>query len=89
MAARRKSTAAIYTLRIELQYIEPLIWRRVHVATDIPLPRLHDLLQIVMGWTDSHLHSFRIGDRGYTNAEDCRRPRHASGERADARDAPR
>ena len=71
MAARRKSTAAIYTLRIELQHIEPLIWRRVHVATDIPLPKLHDLLQIVMGWTDSHLHSFGIGDRGYTNSEDA------------------
>lgn len=70
MAARRKSPAAIYILRIALQHIEPLIWRRVHVATDISLPKLHDVLQVVMGWTDSHLHSFRIGDRGYTNSEE-------------------
>ena len=70
MAARRRSVAAIYTLRVELQHIQPLIWRRVHVPTDIPLPRLHDVLQVVMGWTDSHLHSFRIGARGYTNSED-------------------
>lgn len=71
MAARRKSIAAIYTLRIELRHIEPLIWRRVHVPSDIPLPRLHDVLQVVMGWTDSHLHAFRIGDRGYTNSADA------------------
>lgn len=70
MAARRRSVAAIYTLRVELQHIQPLIWRRVHVPTDIPLLRLHDVLQVVMGWTDSHLHSFRIGARGYTNSED-------------------
>lgn len=70
MAARRKSTTAIYTLRIELQHIEPLTWRRMHVATDISLSRLHDTLQVVMGWTDSHLHSFRIGDHEYSNGED-------------------
>jgi hypothetical protein len=70
MAARRKSIAAIYTLRVELRHIEPLIWRRVHVPTEISLPKLHDVLQVVMGWTDSHLHSFRIGDCGYTNSED-------------------
>lgn len=71
MAARRKSPLAIYTLRVELQHIEPLIWRRVHVPTDVSLPELHDVLQVVMGWTDSHLHSFRIGDRGYTNSDDA------------------
>jgi len=70
MAARRKSTAGIYTLRIELQHIEPLIWRRIHVLTDISLSKLHGVLQVVMGWTDSHLHSFRIGDQVYSNAEE-------------------
>ncbi len=43
MAARRRSVAAIYTLRVELQHIQPLIWRRIHVPTDITLPRLHDV----------------------------------------------
>lgn len=71
MAARRKSNTAIYTLRVELQHIEPLIWRRVHVTTDISLQKLHDVLQVVMGWTDSHLHSFHIGDRGYTNSDEA------------------
>lgn len=70
MAARRSTTTKIYTLRVELEGIEPLIWRRLQVPISITLPRLHSVLQVVMGWTDSHLHSFRIGDREYSNAED-------------------
>jgi len=70
MATRRSTTSRIYTLRVELEGIEPLIWRRLQVPAAITLPRLHRVLQVVMGWTDSHLHSFRIGDREYSNAGD-------------------
>lgn len=70
MATGRSTTGRIYTLRIEIEEIEPLIWRRLHVAASITLPRLHSVLQVVMGWTDSHLHSFEIGDREYSNAEE-------------------
>ena len=70
MATRRSMTTRIYTLRVELEGIEPLIWRRLQVPVAITLPKLHRVLQVVMGWTDSHLHSFRIGDREYSNAED-------------------
>lgn len=69
MATRRNSTSSIYTLRVELQYIEPLIWRRLLVPTNIALPRLHSVLQVAIGWTDSHLHSFHIGDRVYSNTD--------------------
>jgi hypothetical protein len=31
------------------------------VPSDIPLKRLHDALQAVMGWTNSHLHQFEAG----------------------------
>ena len=70
MAARRSTRTRIYTLRVELEGIEPMIWRRLQVPAAITLPRLHSVLQVVMGWTDSHLHSFRFGDREYSNAED-------------------
>jgi hypothetical protein len=70
MAPRRSTNARIYDLRLELEGIAPLIWRRLHVAATISLPRLHNVLQVAMGWTDSHLHSFRIGDREYSNAEE-------------------
>ncbi len=32
------------------------------VPQHILLPQLHQVLQAVMGWTDSHLHQFRVGD---------------------------
>ena len=55
-----------YLLKISLLEIEPEIWRRFVVPADITLDRLHDVIQIVMGWTDSHLHEFRIGKNRYT-----------------------
>lgn len=70
MTIRRSTAAQIYTLRVELQDIQPLIWRRLQVPTGIALTRLHDVLQVAMGWTDSHLHSFKIGAREFTNADD-------------------
>ena len=36
----------------------------------IKLNRLHDVLQIVMGWTDSHLHQFRVGTIFYSLPSD-------------------
>ena len=66
MATRRSTPSDIYALRLELEGIEPLIWRRLLVPAVIPLPKLHDVLQVAMGWTDSHLHSFRIGDLEYS-----------------------
>ena len=55
-----------YMLKIQLLDIEPAIWRRFVVPASITLDRLHDVIQIVMGWTDSHLHEFNIGKKRYT-----------------------
>lgn len=54
-----------YSLRIELTGIEPLIWRRLLVPAIITLPKLHRAIQGAMGWTNSHLHQFHIGDQCY------------------------
>lgn len=53
-------------LRIELENIEPLIWRRVVVPANIPLDVLHGVIQAAMAWQDSHLHEFEIGAHRYT-----------------------
>jgi hypothetical protein len=50
----------VYTLHVELFGIEPSIWRRVDVPADAALAELHAVLQIVMGWQDSHMHLFEI-----------------------------
>ncbi|MBF0558682.1 MAG: plasmid pRiA4b ORF-3 family protein [Nitrospirae bacterium] len=55
-----------YVLKVALADIEPEIWRRFVVPSDITLDRLHDVIQIVMGWTDSHLHEFTIGGKRYS-----------------------
>lgn len=66
MAARKRAALKIYELYIELEDIEPVIWRRILVPASMKLSDLHDLLQLVMGWTDSHLHSFTIGETAYS-----------------------
>jgi len=49
---------SIYQLKIRLLDIHPPIWRRIQVPGTISLCCLHDAFQVVMGWTDSHLHRF-------------------------------
>lgn len=48
----------VYQLKVTLKGTKPPVWRRVLVPADVPLDRLHDVLQVVMRWTDSHLHQF-------------------------------
>ena len=57
-----KKPANTISLRIELLEVEPLVWRRVRVADTITLKALHRVLQTVMGWDNSHLHEYRLGD---------------------------
>ena len=51
----------LYQLKITLKYSQPKIWRRVVVPANLKLNRLHDVIQRVMPWTDSHLHQFVVG----------------------------
>jgi len=53
-----KEPPSIYQLQITLIGVAPPIWRRIHVPCTIRLCCLHDALQAVLGWTDSHLHQF-------------------------------
>lgn len=60
----RSKTA--YTLKITLLGSKPSIWRRFCVPGEITLDRLHDIIQIVMSWEESHLHRFTINDRRFS-----------------------
>jgi hypothetical protein len=57
--------AEIYQLKITLRFVQPAVWRRVQVASDIRLARLHRIIQATMGWYDSHLHQFIVGQTYY------------------------
>jgi len=60
-----KRVKQVYELKVSLRGSRPLIWRQFQVLNDVTLSRLHSILQIVMGWTDSHLHQFLAGQIYY------------------------
>ncbi len=49
-----------YKIKITLKGSEPLIWRRVIVPAEITFKRLHDIIQLSMGWSNCHLYDFNI-----------------------------
>ena len=57
----------IARVRIELREIEPTLWRRIDVPLTSTLLALHDIIQVTVGWTDSHLFEFVVGDRVYSD----------------------
>ena len=49
-------SSAVYQLRIRLDRVSPLIWRRLLVTSETTIAELHACIQIAFGWSDSHLH---------------------------------
>ena len=49
---RTRRVPELLQLKIELAWIKPLIWRRVVVPESITLPKLHQVIQVAMGWMD-------------------------------------
>jgi hypothetical protein len=72
--ARRAAGAARLEMRalqlgIVLQDVAPPIWRRVLVTNDTTLHGLHEVIQVAMGWTDSHLYQFEVDDARFVDLE--------------------
>lgn len=67
----RQATApeTIYQLKVTLKEIRPPIWRRVLVASNTTLHRLHWIIQVSMGWTNSHLHQFIVDEQYYSQPD--------------------
>jgi Plasmid pRiA4b ORF-3-like protein len=55
----------VYQLHVWIRQISPMIWRRLLVRSESSLGDLHDIIQIAFGWSDTHLHRFRIHGRDY------------------------
>ncbi|MCU0848733.1 MAG: plasmid pRiA4b ORF-3 family protein [Spirochaetes bacterium] len=60
----------VFQLKITLDHIKPIIWRRFLVDSDIKLTDLHKVIQTIMGWTNSHLHQFVINKKSYSLPDD-------------------
>ena len=52
------------TLTFHLQLIdtEPLVSRTFKVSAKTTMYELHHIIQVVMGWTNSHLYQFNVGE---------------------------
>jgi hypothetical protein len=62
-----EKNAPLYQLKVEAMGIEPPVWRRLLVRGDMNLGLLHAVIQVAMGWTNSHLHQFTVGDVRYSD----------------------
>ena len=69
MAADELQGTQIYQLKLEMLDVQPLIWRRLLVRGGITLAQLHEVIQVSMGWTNSHLHEFVVGAHIYSDPE--------------------
>src|SRR5262249_28906136 len=65
---RAKPADAGYQFKIMLLESHPPIWRRIQVQA-CTLDKLHEHIQTAMGWTNSHLHHFKIGEQLYGDPE--------------------
>jgi len=63
----RKANAPVYQLKIHLIGSKPDIWRRLRVPGNANLGWIHAVLQVAMGWTNSHLHHFLTAEARYSD----------------------
>ena len=73
-SAAGNGPGSTYHVKVVLLESEPLIWRRLQVPGEANLGWLHAVIQVAMGWTNSHLHQFCLNDRFYSD------PRHHAAE---------
>jgi hypothetical protein len=59
-----------YQLKVVLKHTKPPVWRRIQVPGSTTLASLHAVIQVAMGWTNSHLHQFEIKQRSYGEIDD-------------------
>lgn len=52
----------VFKMRIELEGIDPPIWRRILIPAGATFGDLHAAIQGAMGWEDTHLHRFEVRD---------------------------
>jgi hypothetical protein len=65
----KRKQPKIYQLKVTLKDIRPAIWRRIQVYGDTRLLEMHAIVQAAMGWLDSHLHQFVVGNTYYALPE--------------------
>lgn len=55
----------VYQLRVVINGVSPLIWRRLLVPAQSTIAQLHTILQAAFGWDAEHLHRFVVHGTEY------------------------
>jgi hypothetical protein len=63
--SREPPGKSVFRLRIQLNDVNPVVWRRVLVPGSVRMPKLSEMLLAAMGWTNSHLHAFEVGEKRF------------------------
>jgi len=58
--SEKNQKETLYIIKVTLRGFRPPIWRRFQIAGSSTLYKLHRVLQVVMGWENSHLYQFCI-----------------------------
>lgn len=65
-----------FQVKVVLEGVQPPLWRRILLPDQLSFADLHDILQVVFGWQEEHLHDFtfqgsriRISDTEYADAD--------------------
>jgi hypothetical protein len=66
-ASRGAGDGSVHIIKVTLSGVRPPIWRRIAVPSGFTLGQLHDVIQVAMGWTQSHLHQFVIDETVYSD----------------------
>ncbi len=56
---------SVFQLRVQLNDVHPVVWRRLLVPGTVRMAKLSEMMLAAMGWTNSHLHAFEVGDKRY------------------------
>ena len=67
VSGRGENATLSYQLQVLLNGTQPPIGRRLQVPGTANLGWLHAVLQVAMGWTNSHLHQFICGEHVYAD----------------------
>jgi hypothetical protein len=55
---RKIDTPSSLKLKLYIEGIKPLIWRRIIIDNSLMFEDLHSTIQLIMSWEDYHLHEF-------------------------------
>jgi hypothetical protein len=62
-----RSIDQVADLKVSLADSRPPIWRRVRLPVVATLGDLHNVIRVLFGWDDDHLHVFQAGRKQYSD----------------------